>query len=195
MYIIAWGDSGKSRHATPHAHQHEPLARARAASDPQVLRMHARARGSTPHPRRRHQRTNTNSNNQTQHRAGGRALEEPRCRARDSPPLSRTVDAQQTSNSLPPSKSKTELVYPSSDPETPPHPIKMLPHPIQSEASRCWNTWSGATRLLPTPARASSSSPTHLGSGLSLAGEEPRTGNRDRYFSIPVLTSCHYCFA
>ena len=29
---------------------------------------------------------------------------------------------------------------PSSDPETPPHPIRMLPHPIQSEASRCWNT-------------------------------------------------------
>ena len=28
----------------------------------------------------------------------------------------------------------------SSDPETPPHPIRVLPHPIQSEASRCWNT-------------------------------------------------------
>ena len=37
--IIAWGDSGRTQHATPHAPQHKPLAHARAAPGPQVLRM------------------------------------------------------------------------------------------------------------------------------------------------------------
>ena len=189
MYIIAWGDSGKSRHATPHAHQHEPLARARAASDPQVLRMHARARGSTPHPRRRHQRTNTNSNNQTTTQGGRAGTRRTAMPSKGFAPTQqdcrRATDLQFSASF----QKEDRIGLPSSDPETPPHPIRMLPHPIQSEASRSWKQWSGATRLLPTPARASSSSPTHLGSGLSLAGEEPRTGNRDRHFSIPVLTS------
>ena len=140
-FIIAWGDSGKSRHATPHAHQHEPrwlahALRLRSASPQDACtctRQHTTPQTASPTHEHKLQQPNNNTG-----RAGGHS------KNRDAEQGIRPHSAGPSTRNRPPilcllPKGKP-IGLQSSDPETPPHPIRVLSHPIQSEASRCWNT-------------------------------------------------------
>jgi len=111
--IIAWGDSGRTQHATPHATRASAQATGSRARCTRSAGPHnaMHARGSTPHPRPQtaspthHHNSTTNMQQPTTqlsqdiHRPGGRAgtLEKRRDREQGTRPPSKTGDAQQTS--------------------------------------------------------------------------------------------------
>ena len=139
--IIAWGDSGRTQHATPHAPStSHRLARALHQVRRSSGCMHAR--GSTPHPRRHRRHTNTNSNPTHHHqkhtgRAGGHSRN--RYTEQGTRPPKRTVDAQQISPNpcLLPKGTRNEPIGPK--PETPHH---YKGAPPQTSFRTCGADWT-----------------------------------------------------